>query len=76
MNNEAQLTAIWWDLCDIGQFLMESACDSAEAEMALNYTEAEYAELGDYFTKNVFGGNLGEAYEYSINLKPYNYECS
>jgi len=29
--------------------------------------------LGAYFTETVFGGNLGAAYEYTFNLKPFDY---
>ena len=65
----------WADFSDIGQFLWESA-QSAELDgKQINHLpEEEEFTLGLAFVELVFNGDLGAAYEYAFNLKPYDYK--
>jgi len=65
---------VWADYMDIGMFLHESAFGvEVGGKDVPTLSDEEYFVLGAYFTDTVFNGDIGKAYEYTYELKPYNY---
>lgn len=65
---------VWADYMDIGQFLLESAKSIKDDPKEYDYpSEEELFVLGAYFTDTVFDGDIGKAYAYSYELRPFDY---